>query len=213
MRPRLYSIHSQVLTMKTGSSFVIGVSRPGGCTRLTALALVPSHYLRNHNKQEYNMEGGQNKPMNYLSIGISYLALSDAVTDLSPIRWGSQWIARIIYLRGNILSTPVRCKIGWRADTLSLVWSGYWNGPRRVSDAPFNKSIIGTSILPSIVALLIGKLGLTVSKAIEMYMQLEPSLSVKPAIDDEERRRNTEAFRSAFQQFCPRLNWQMMPQC
>jgi hypothetical protein len=48
--------------------------------------------------------------------------------------------------------------------------------------------------------LLLGRLGLKSSEAIDAYIKLEPALSVGPAKDDEERRRNSEAFETAFRE-------------
>lgn len=53
-------------------------------------------------------------------------------------------------------------------------------------------------VISRIVALLIGKLGLTASKAIEAYMKLAPFVSVKPAKTDTEKKANAEAFEKAF---------------
>jgi hypothetical protein len=47
-------------------------------------------------------------------------------------------------------------------------------------------------------AILLGRLGLKSSEAIEAYRKLEPALSVDPAKDDKERKRNSEAFEAAF---------------
>jgi len=47
-------------------------------------------------------------------------------------------------------------------------------------------------------AILLGRLGLKSSEAIDAYRKLEPALSVGPAKDDEERKRNSEAFEAAF---------------
>jgi hypothetical protein len=47
-------------------------------------------------------------------------------------------------------------------------------------------------------AIFLGRLGLTPTEAIDAYMKLEPALSVGPAKDDEERKRNSEAFEAAF---------------
>jgi hypothetical protein len=41
-------------------------------------------------------------------------------------------------------------------------------------------------------------MGHTPSQAIDAYQKLEPTLSVRPTKDEDERRRNTEAFKSAF---------------
>ena len=49
-------------------------------------------------------------------------------------------------------------------------------------------------------SILLGRLGLKVSEAIEAYQKLEPALSVGPAKDDEERKRNSEAFEAAFRE-------------
>jgi hypothetical protein len=47
-------------------------------------------------------------------------------------------------------------------------------------------------------AIFLGRLGLTPTEAIDAYMKLEPALSVGPAKDYEERKRNSEAFEAAF---------------
>ena len=49
-------------------------------------------------------------------------------------------------------------------------------------------------------AILLGRLGLKSSEAIEAYQKLEPALSVEPAKHDEERKRNSEAFETAFRE-------------
>ena len=49
-------------------------------------------------------------------------------------------------------------------------------------------------------SILIGRLGLNSSEAIEAYQKLEPALSVGPAKDDEARKRNSEAFEAAFRE-------------
>jgi hypothetical protein len=49
-----------------------------------------------------------------------------------------------------------------------------------------------------VVALLIGRLRLTPSKALDAYMKLIPSLTVKPTHDDKERKRNTVLFEKLF---------------
>jgi len=41
---------------------------------------------------------------------------------------------------------------------------------------------------------------LTPSQAIDAYLKLEPALSVGPAKDDDERKRNSEAFDAAFRE-------------
>jgi hypothetical protein len=41
-------------------------------------------------------------------------------------------------------------------------------------------------------------MGLTPSQAIDAYLKLEPSLSVGPAKDDQERKGNSDAFEVAF---------------
>jgi hypothetical protein len=43
-------------------------------------------------------------------------------------------------------------------------------------------------------------MGLTPSQAINAYLKLEPSLSVGTAKDDQERKRNSEAFETAFRE-------------
>lgn len=50
----------------------------------------------------------------------------------------------------------------------------------------------------SLVALLIGKLRLTTSKAIEAYAKLSSALPIEPAKDDEERRENSSKFEQVF---------------
>jgi hypothetical protein len=47
-------------------------------------------------------------------------------------------------------------------------------------------------------AILLGRLGLKSSEAIKAYRKLEPALTVGPAKDDKERKRNSEAFKAAF---------------
>jgi hypothetical protein len=47
-------------------------------------------------------------------------------------------------------------------------------------------------------AIFLGRLELTPAEAIEAYLKLEPVLSVGPAKDDEERKRNSKAFEAAF---------------
>jgi hypothetical protein len=47
-------------------------------------------------------------------------------------------------------------------------------------------------------ALLLGRMGLTPSQAIDAHLKLKPALSVGPAKDDDERKRNSEAFDVAF---------------
>src|SRR6202044_1247791 len=49
-------------------------------------------------------------------------------------------------------------------------------------------------------SILLGRLGLKSSEAIEAYRKLEPALSVGPAKDDQERKRNSEAFEVAFRE-------------
>jgi hypothetical protein len=49
-------------------------------------------------------------------------------------------------------------------------------------------------------AILLGRLGLTSSEAISAYRKLEPALSVGPAKDDKERKRNSEEFETAFRE-------------
>jgi hypothetical protein len=49
-------------------------------------------------------------------------------------------------------------------------------------------------------AILLGRLGLTFSEAINAYRKLEPALSVRPAKDDKERKRNSEVFETAFRE-------------
>jgi hypothetical protein len=51
-----------------------------------------------------------------------------------------------------------------------------------------------------LVAILIGRLRLTPSKAIQAYMKLMPALSLEPASDDTQRKRNSETFRTLFQE-------------
>ena len=50
----------------------------------------------------------------------------------------------------------------------------------------------------SLVVILIGRLRLSPSKAIEAYMKLVRALPTEPAKDDDERKKNTEAFKVAF---------------
>jgi hypothetical protein len=47
-------------------------------------------------------------------------------------------------------------------------------------------------------AIFVGRMQMTISEAIEAYTKLLPALSVPPAKDEEERKANTEMFRSAF---------------
>jgi hypothetical protein len=49
-----------------------------------------------------------------------------------------------------------------------------------------------------LVVILIGRLRLSPSQAIEAYMKLEAVMPIKPAKDDQERSRNFTAFRTAF---------------
>ncbi len=49
-----------------------------------------------------------------------------------------------------------------------------------------------------LVVILIGRLRLSPSKAIEAYMKLETVIPKEPAKDDEERKKNTEKFKAAF---------------
>ncbi len=49
-----------------------------------------------------------------------------------------------------------------------------------------------------LVVILIGRLRLSPSKAIEAYMKLAAVIPNAPAKDDEERKRNTEAFKTTF---------------
>jgi hypothetical protein len=53
-------------------------------------------------------------------------------------------------------------------------------------------------ILSSLIAIFVGRMKMTISEAIEAYTKLLPALSVPPTKDEEERRANTEMFRSAF---------------
>jgi hypothetical protein len=48
------------------------------------------------------------------------------------------------------------------------------------------------------VVILIGRLRLSPSQAIEAYMKLEAVMPKKPAEDDEERSQNSAAFKTAF---------------
>jgi hypothetical protein len=63
-------------------------------------------------------------------------------------------------------------------------------------------SFLGTDeeadLLYSIPALLVGKLQMNASEAIEACMKLEPVLSFRPTEDEEERIHNSEAFKKAF---------------
>ena len=54
------------------------------------------------------------------------------------------------------------------------------------------------NLYKSLVAILIGRLRLSPSKAIEAYMKLVRVLPTKPAKDDDERKKNTEIFKAAF---------------
>lgn len=49
-------------------------------------------------------------------------------------------------------------------------------------------------------AILLGRLRMSISQAIEAYKRLLPALSVEPSKDPEERKRNSEAFEMAFTQ-------------
>jgi hypothetical protein len=49
-----------------------------------------------------------------------------------------------------------------------------------------------------VAAILLGRMGLTASQAINAYQKLEPILSVQSTKDEDERRRNTEAFKTVF---------------
>jgi hypothetical protein len=49
-----------------------------------------------------------------------------------------------------------------------------------------------------VVAILIGRLRLIPSKALEAYMKLTPALSVKPTKDEVERKGNTALFEKLF---------------
>lgn len=51
-----------------------------------------------------------------------------------------------------------------------------------------------------LVAILIGKLRLTASKSIDVYLKLSTVIPFKPAKDDAERKRNTEAFQKIFKE-------------
>jgi hypothetical protein len=48
--------------------------------------------------------------------------------------------------------------------------------------------------------ILLGRLGLKSSEAINAYQKLAPALSVEPAKDDKERKRNSDAFEAAFRE-------------
>ena len=50
----------------------------------------------------------------------------------------------------------------------------------------------------SLVVILIGRLRLSPSRAIESYLRLVPVIPTQAATSDEERQRNTEAFREVF---------------
>jgi hypothetical protein len=49
-----------------------------------------------------------------------------------------------------------------------------------------------------LVVILVGRLRLSPSQAIEAYMKLVPVMPNEPAKNDEERKRNTEAFKTVF---------------
>jgi hypothetical protein len=49
-----------------------------------------------------------------------------------------------------------------------------------------------------VAAILLGRMCYTPSQAIAAYLKLELALSVQPTKDEDERRRNTEAFKTAF---------------
>jgi hypothetical protein len=53
----------------------------------------------------------------------------------------------------------------------------------------------------------LGRMELTPTQAIEAYLKLEPALSVVPAKDDEERKRNSDAFEAAFTQVLKDANF------
>ena len=56
-------------------------------------------------------------------------------------------------------------------------------------------------------AIFLGRMELTPTQAIDAYLKLEPVLSVGPAKDDEERKRNSEAFEAAFIQVLKDANF------
>jgi hypothetical protein len=63
------------------------------------------------------------------------------------------------------------------------------------------KLLMGFTIMKSVyrlVIILIGRLRLSPSKAIEAYMKLVAVIPNEPANDDDGRKRNTEEFRAAF---------------
>lgn len=53
-------------------------------------------------------------------------------------------------------------------------------------------------LLCRVDAILLGRLEMTPAEAIEAYMKIASALSVGPAQDDDERRKNSEAFEAAF---------------
>jgi hypothetical protein len=54
------------------------------------------------------------------------------------------------------------------------------------------------NVMYRLVVILIGRLRLAPSKAIEAYMKLVAVIPNEPAKDDDERKKNTEEFKAAF---------------
>ena len=65
----------------------------------------------------------------------------------------------------------------------------------------FIKLLLGSAIISSVyrlVVILIGRLRLSPSKAIEAYMKLVVVMPNEPAKGEDERKKNTEEFKAAF---------------
>jgi hypothetical protein len=78
--------------------------------------------------------------------------------------------------------------------SLRLVYGQWSRRVRSTTACDFKNDLY----LLRVDAILLGRLGLKSSEAIEAYRKLEPALSVGPAKDDKERERNSEAFEVAF---------------
>ena len=61
-----------------------------------------------------------------------------------------------------------------------------------------SKLFVSNLNLYRLVVILIGRLRLSPSQAIEAYMKLETVMPKEPAKDDQERSRNSAAFKTAF---------------
>ena len=61
-----------------------------------------------------------------------------------------------------------------------------------------SKLFVSNLNLYRLVVILIGRLRLSLSQAIEAYMKLEAVMPKEPAKDDQERSRNSAAFKTAF---------------